>query len=91
MHVLYEFFVGPNQPIWVSDLSNLTVFGLLATGVGTYKKLNCTEKGCWRIGKQKVQGTTYRTCHHHTTSLVHDKLALHHSKKHPLQHELLNH
>jgi hypothetical protein len=90
MHVLYEFLFGPQQPIWVSDLSNLTVFGLLASAVGFYKRFNCTEKGCWRIGHERVQGTTFRTCRHHTTRAVHDRLHLEHAQKYPEQHEILN-
>jgi hypothetical protein len=90
LHVLYEFFFGPQQPIWVSDLSNLTVFGLLASAVGIYKKFNCTEKGCWRIGHEKVDGTTFRTCRHHTTREVHERLHIEHSQKFPDQHETLN-
>jgi hypothetical protein len=90
MHVVYEFFLGPQQPIWVSDLSNLTVFGLLASVVGLYKRFNCTEKGCWRIGHVRVSGTTFRTCRHHTTREVHDRLHEEHSQKFPEQHALLN-
>jgi hypothetical protein len=74
----------------VSDLSNLTVFGLLASAVGVYKKFNCTEKRCWRLGREKVEGTTFRTCRHHTTREVHDRLHLEHSRKFPEQHDFLN-
>jgi hypothetical protein len=66
------------------------VFGLLASVVGIYKKFNCTEKGCWRIGHEKVDGTTFRTCRHHTTREVHDRLHLEHSQKFREQHEFLN-
>src|SRR5580692_1027568 len=90
MHVLFEFFLGPGQPIWVSDLSNLTVFGLLATFVGIYRKFNCSEKGCWRIGHERVEGTTFRTCRMHTTRGVHERLSREHSQKYPDQHEFLN-
>jgi hypothetical protein len=90
MHVLFEFFLGPGQPLWVSDLSNLTVFGLLATFVGIYRKFNCSEKGCWRIGHEKVEGTTFRTCRLHTTRDVHTRLHVLHSRKYPDQHDFLN-
>jgi hypothetical protein len=55
-----------------------------------YKRFNCTEKSCWRIGHEKVAGTTFRTCRHHTTREVHDRLHLEHSQKYPDQHEFLN-
>ena len=90
MHVLFEFFLGPQQPIWVSDLSNLTVFGLLVSAVSVYKRVNCTEKGCWRVGHVRVTGTLFRTCRHHTTRSIHERLISEHAEKFPDQHEALN-
>ena len=90
MSWLYQFFLGPRQPIWVSDLSNLTVFALVGSAAGLYKKMNCAEKRCWRIGRHPVTGTGHRTCHHHSTVEVHDRLFAEHAAKHPEQHELLN-
>ena len=90
MHVIFEFFLGPGQPVWVSDLSNLTVFGLFVSAAGLYKRFNCSEKRCRRIGHLKVEGTTFRTCHHHTTQEVHERLYKRHSEQYPEQHEWLN-
>lgn len=87
--ILWHQVVG-TQWVWINDLSNLTVFGLLVSIFGLYKHHNCTEKGCWRIGHHTVEGTTYKTCHKHTTENVHMKLFLHHSEKRPEQHALLN-
>jgi len=54
------------------------------------RKFNCSQKGCPRVGKHKVEGTTYRTCTRHTTVSVHKKLAEKHAVERPEQHELLN-
>lgn len=88
MHPLWEFFLGPKQPIWVSDLSNLTVFGLVITLAEIYRRHTCKE--CWRPAKHPVEGTSYRTCHKHATCEVHDRLHSEHETKYPEQHQLLN-
>jgi len=90
MHNLFEWILGPQQPIWISDTSNLTVFGLLVTTVTMIKKRDCTQKGCWRIGIHPVEGTHFRTCHRHATVEIHDRLNAEHGTKYPDQHALLN-
>jgi hypothetical protein len=90
MHWLYEFVWGSQQPIWVNDISNLTVFGEVAVLGGLYKRFNCSNPRCWRLGRHPVKGTKYRTCHPHATKVVHDALFQHHAEQHPEQHELLN-
>lgn len=90
LHWLYEMTWGAHQPVPVSNLSNDTVFLLLVSVLGFYKKMNCTEKGCPWPGRHPVAGTKYRTCHHHATATVHDRLWADHARKHPEQHELLN-
>ena len=29
------------------------------------RRHNCHAKGCWRIGRHQVEGTTYVVCRHH--------------------------
>jgi len=90
LHWLWELTVGTNQPIWISNLSNLTVFLLLGSAVGIYTHHECREKGCYRLAHHPVEGTTFKTCRPHATVEVHDRLSAEHAKKHPEQHELLN-
>lgn len=42
-----------------SDLGELAVIGTI------WHKLNCHTRGCWRIGRQQVDGTTYVVCRKH--------------------------
>jgi len=79
-----------NQPIWVSNVSNLTSITVFGAVIGLYKKFNCNQPKCWRIGHHKVEGTTYRTCSKHTTLEVHSALQKKHAKERPEQHKLLN-
>jgi hypothetical protein len=88
MHIWNLVFI--NQPTWVSNLSNLTsitVFGFL---ISLYRRFNCSQKKCWRIGRHKVDGTTYHTCAKHTTLKFHSALQKKHARKRPEQHALLN-
>ncbi|MGH7156849.1 MAG: hypothetical protein ACREGG_01940 [Candidatus Saccharimonadales bacterium] len=80
-----------NQPTWVSNVSNLTSITVLGVVVGLYKRFNCNQPRCWRIGHHKVDGTTYRTCSKHTTLEYHTALQKQHAVKHPKQHEFLAH
>jgi len=50
------------------------------------RKLHCSEPHCFRPGRHPVKGTTFRTCHKHTTKSVHDRLYELHSVKYPEQH-----
>lgn len=81
---------GPIYGFWSGIGSDLTEFALLGALVKVYVHLNCTVKGCRRIGKHPVDGTPYRTCHRHATVAHHDALTGDHARKHPDQHELLN-
>jgi hypothetical protein len=62
--VIFEFFLGARQPIWVSDLSNLTVFGLfissqrLGSTSGSTVQSPCplagartTDENCGRVAR----------------------------------------
>jgi hypothetical protein len=56
---------GPWYGFWSgvgSDIAELAIIGGLITLV---HKHNCHAKGCWRIGKHKVEGTEYVTCRKH--------------------------
>lgn len=50
----YNFISGP--------LADLT---LLGGGYAILRRHNCHAKGCWRIGRHLVAGTTYVVCHKH--------------------------
>jgi hypothetical protein len=90
LRIVYDYTLGPDQPIWINNGSNLTVFAVFGTGLEMARRLNCTQKGCWRLSLHKVVGTKYRTCHKHATVEIHDKLIAEHAAKHPEQHALLN-
>lgn len=95
MHLLIRWLGLGNgtdiQYLWWSGIgSDLTEFALLGALVKVYVHLNCTVKGCRRIGKHPVDGTPYRTCHRHATVAHHSTLTGDHARKHPDQHELLN-
>jgi len=51
----YNFFSGVG-----SDISELTLVGAL---IGGWRKTNCHQPGCWRIGRHHVDGTPW--CDHH--------------------------
>jgi hypothetical protein len=56
---------GPYYGFWSgfgSDLGELAVLGAV---FGAWHRVNCHAKGCWRIGRQHVSGTTYVTCRKH--------------------------
>ncbi len=50
----YNFVSGP--------LADITLFGGL---YALYRHHNCHVKGCWRIARRAVDGTTYVVCHRH--------------------------
>jgi hypothetical protein len=60
-----------SQPQVVTDswVEVATVVTLVGFVVGAYRKINCHEPGCWRIGKHHVEGTPYITCHAHHPGL----------------------
>ena len=71
-------------PVW----PNIAASALL--GLAIVRRLNCKQQWCWRIGLHKVEGTTYRTCRHHTTGRHHDALFALHAARYPEQHAHLN-
>ena len=57
----YNFWSGIG-----SDLGEATLIS--AVGIGVYtgvRRVNCHTKGCWRIGKHRLDGTPYVLCRHH--------------------------
>lgn len=90
LRLLYEHTLGPDQPLWVNNGSNLTVFGLIPSTIALYWHHTCSNGKCPRLAHHPVAGTGFRTCHKHSTIEVHDRLHSEHALKHPLHHELLN-
>jgi hypothetical protein len=43
-----------------SDISELAIIGAV---LGAYRRHNCHERKCWRIGRHTVDGTPW--CNHH--------------------------
>jgi len=70
----YSFWSGAG-----ADLGELAIIGAV---VGMYRRHNCHMKGCWRIGKQPVDGTSWTVCHHHhpAGAATPDKLAAAHER-----------
>jgi hypothetical protein len=50
----YNFISGP--------LADIT---LLGGAIAIYRKHNCHAKGCWRVGRHPVEGTSYIVCRKH--------------------------
>jgi hypothetical protein len=57
----YNFWSG-----FGSDLGEATLISAVGLGVYTgVRRVNCHTKGCWRIGKHRLDGTPYVLCRHH--------------------------
>lgn len=56
----YGFFSGAG-----SDISEIAIFGAV---IGGYHRVNCHVKGCWRIGRQHVEGSSFVVCRRHHPS-----------------------
>jgi len=75
---------GPWYGFWSgfgSDLGEIAIIGGL---ISIYRRHNCHVKGCWRIGKHPVEGTTYVVCrqHHPDAAPTHQEvLAAHRAAK----------
>lgn len=53
----YDFYSGFAQAV-----GSIALLGGVAAFVHRH---NCHVKGCWRLGKARVQGTEWVVCHHH--------------------------
>jgi len=65
-HVLgLDNLSGPYYGFWSgigSDISELALFGAL---MGLLRKHNCHIRGCWRLGRHPIGGTTWVVCARH--------------------------
>lgn len=63
----FESFTGANNTsgvaygFWSGFVGDLFIFGTMVT---FYKKHNCHQQRCWRVGKHVVDGTPYCSKHH---------------------------
>ena len=56
---------GPVYAFWSgfgSDLGEVVILGAI---VGAYRKHTCHVKGCWRLSRRPVEGTSHIVCHRH--------------------------
>ena len=60
---------GPYYGFWSGFGSDLAEFGIIgAIGTGVYqlfKKYNCHEPGCWRVGTHPAAGGQFSLCYRH--------------------------
>lgn len=45
-----------------SDITELAIVGAL---LAAWHRVNCHVKGCWRVGRQHVEGSTFVVCRRH--------------------------
>jgi hypothetical protein len=55
--------------LWGGFLSCISEFAILGSLAAAYRKINCHEKGCLRIGHHTVDGTPYKVCRKHHPDL----------------------
>ena len=53
---------GPWYAFWSGFGSDLAEFAIVGV---VYRKVNCHDARCWRIGLHHVEGTPYTTCRKH--------------------------
>jgi hypothetical protein len=51
--------------LWSGIGADIGGFALIGAAIGVYRKHNCHVRGCWRLAKQRVVGTSWVVCHHH--------------------------
>lgn len=60
---------GPYYGFWSgfgSDLAEFSILGAIATAAyQLFKKYNCHEPGCWRVGTHPAAGGQFLLCYHH--------------------------
>jgi len=86
---------GKWYAFWSGFGANFGEVTLLAGVLAAWHRVNCHAKGCWRIGRQQVAGTTLVVCrkHHPDGKPTHEHiLELHraHMEAERLRHELLH-
>jgi hypothetical protein len=87
MSVAGFYFGFPFGAVWSNLIASALCFAL--GYAAALRKLKCNQPRCYRFGTEKVPGTTFRTCHHHTTAAHHAALYQAHSEKRPDQHQYL--
>jgi hypothetical protein len=55
---------GPYYGFWSGFGSDLGEVALLGAVLGAYRKHNCHEPRCWRMGRHIVDGTPWCNRHH---------------------------
>jgi hypothetical protein len=55
---------GPYYGFWSGFGSDLGEVALVGAVLGGYKKHNCHQPRCWRIGRHVVDGTPWCNRHH---------------------------
>lgn len=59
----------PYYNAWSGILSDLGEYAIAAAAIsgviGWYRKHNCHEATCWRLGKHPTEGGTFILCHRH--------------------------
>jgi hypothetical protein len=59
---------GPWYGFWSGAGSDITELAIIGGLISLARRHNCHVKGCWRIGRHKVEGTEFITCaKHHPT------------------------
>jgi hypothetical protein len=60
---------GPYYGFWSgfgSDLTEFGIIGAIATGVyQLFRKYNCHQPGCWRVGNHPAAGGQFSLCYRH--------------------------
>jgi hypothetical protein len=57
---------GAWYAFWSGFGSDITMFvGFGAVAWSFYRRHNCHVKGCWRVGRHAVDGTSHVVCKHH--------------------------
>lgn len=55
---------GPFYGFWSGFGSDIGEVALIGAVLGGYKKHNCHQRHCWRIGRHVVDGTPWCNKHH---------------------------
>jgi hypothetical protein len=68
--ILHFFGIEPRSPstaynFWSGSGSDIGELAIIGAILGTYHRHNCHAKGCWRIARQQIHGTTLLVCRKH--------------------------
>jgi hypothetical protein len=62
IHAMWWPQTGQWSSFWSGIGSNLAYLAIIGA---LWHRLNCHTRGCWRIARQQVDGTTYHVCRRH--------------------------